>query len=110
MAEDILEINLDEREIKAFWDNSYQRGEAFLTTAQSFIRDYVIQEKKKGGCLSEDAKTGIYAYHFDYAHQALSRLLALPPEQKIVGNELQNIQVSFEFVQEMSPNLRGNCE
>ena len=105
MTENVISIELDEGEIKTFWRDSYKRGQAFLTAADKVIRNYVIQEKQKGGHLSEAAKIGIFAYHYNYAYQALGYLDKLPADQKVLGKELQDIHVSYDFVQEMSPNL-----
>ena len=103
MDESLMELS--EQELKAFWRTSCQKGAEYLTAAQRIIRDYALQEKEKGYRLTDSAKIGIYAYHYNYAEQGLERLEKLPPEQKTLGNELKDIQVSTDFVQSMAPQM-----
>ena len=100
---DLLE--LDKQELMTLWRDGCQRGAEHLTAAQKIVRNYASQEKMRGGRLTESAKTGIYAYHYDYANQAIIRLEKLSPKQKTLGNELNGIQVSTEFVQSLAPEM-----
>ncbi|MBR6411978.1 MAG: hypothetical protein IKS41_02310 [Alphaproteobacteria bacterium] len=104
MTEDTL-LELSDQEARTLWRESYESGAAALTAAKKIIRNYALQEKEKGRRLTNPATTGIYAYHLDYASQAINRLENLPAEQKVLGNELQSIQVSYDFVQKMSPDM-----
>jgi len=92
-------------DLRAFRRESHRNGKVLFKAAQKVIHNYVLQEKQNGYSLTDTIKTGIYAYHFDYANQALDRLAKLPEDQKVLGNELQNIHVSDDFVHEMAPGL-----
>lgn len=91
--------------LRTFRQAARRDGSALMTAAQKVIQNYVKQEKQNGFRLTDTIKTGIYAYYFNYADQAINRLEKLPQEQKVLGNELGNISVSDDFIQEMAPNL-----
>ncbi|MDY6407130.1 MAG: hypothetical protein SPL08_00300 [Pseudomonadota bacterium] len=98
-------IEPDNQGLKVSLETCWQRGKEALMGAKKIIRNYAIQEKVRGGRLTDAAKTGILAYHYNCADQAWDRLEKLPPEQTILGNELQDIRVSMNFVQKIAPNM-----
>lgn len=92
-------------DLRAFRRESQRNGKSLFEAAQKVISNYVLQEKQNGYPVTDSIKTGIYAYHFNYANQALDRLAKVPEDQKVLGNELQDIHISDDFVREMAPSL-----
>ena len=101
----LLSFFRDWLDVMAFRREARRNGKALHKAAQKVMHNYVVQEKQNGYRLTDTIKTGIYAYYFNYADQAINRLENLPQEQKVLGDELKNISVSDDFIQEMAPNL-----